>query len=153
MPNKDEFEVTFVGGGADDSRSSREEVLLKAKTFHYDNNNKQVESVETTETFQQVQEPTSAQKQPTEPLVETISMNNECHDDQVISCAICHMEMEDGDRVGDLPCNHVMHIECLKAWIVRRNVCPLCLQSNIATPRRTSENQTHYRPELVVTGE
>ncbi|CAB9499664.1 protein ligase RNF12 [Seminavis robusta] len=82
----------------------------------------------------------------------------------LITCAICHTEMEDGDRVGDLPCNHVMHIECLKTWIVRRNVCPLCLAENIATPRRHSrESNNHddstihpidlHRPGLVVTGE
>jgi Ring finger domain len=52
------------------------------------------------------------------------------------TCAICYVPLEDGDRVGALPCGHEFHVHpCLKHWLSRRNVCPLCLTENIATPR------------------
>jgi Ring finger domain len=52
------------------------------------------------------------------------------------TCTICYAPLEDGDRVGALPCGHEFHVHpCLKHWLTRRNVCPLCLAENIATPR------------------
>jgi hypothetical protein len=41
-------------------------------------------------------------------------------------CAICIVDLEDGDRIGDLPCRHLYHVSCLKRWIGHRNSCPLC---------------------------
>jgi len=32
----------------------------------------------------------------------------------VPSCTICFVPLEDGDRVGALPCTHVFHVDCLK---------------------------------------
>jgi len=49
------------------------------------------------------------------------------------SCAICFGPIERGDVVGDIPCQHILHKECLKVWLKRRNVCPLCLRADIAT--------------------
>jgi len=55
--------------------------------------------------------------------------------DQDQTCMICIGALKNGDRVGDLPgCSHTFHVECLKLWIKRRNVCPLCQNTNIATP-------------------
>ena len=51
-------------------------------------------------------------------------------------CTICYSPVNDGDRVGALPsCNHIFHVDCLKVWLARRNVCPLCLSEGIATPQ------------------
>jgi len=55
-----------------------------------------------------------------------------------LSCTICFGPIEDGNRVGQLPCEHIFHVECLKEWLQRRNCCPLCMQANIATPRSPS---------------
>mmetsp|Transcript_23899 Transcript_23899/g.36933 ORF Transcript_23899/g.36933 Transcript_23899/m.36933 type:complete len:441 (+) Transcript_23899:281-1603(+) len=52
-----------------------------------------------------------------------------------ISCAICFAPLEDGERVGALSCNHDFHVDCLKTWLSRRNVCPLCQTPNAAIPR------------------
>uniref|UniRef100_A0A7R9ZJN8 RING-type domain-containing protein n=1 Tax=Craspedostauros australis TaxID=1486917 RepID=A0A7R9ZJN8_9STRA len=41
-------------------------------------------------------------------------------------CAICIVDIEVGDRVGNLPCHHVFHVDCLKPWIKKQNACPLC---------------------------
>ena len=46
---------------------------------------------------------------------------------EIATCAICLVDLERGDRVGDLRCCHAFHSDCLKAWIKRRkNHCPLC---------------------------
>jgi hypothetical protein len=59
------------------------------------------------------------------------------------SCAICYGTLVDGDRVGALPhCEHVFHVDCLKVWLTRRNVCPLCLSENIATPHFANTEST-----------
>jgi hypothetical protein len=52
------------------------------------------------------------------------------------ACAICCGELLEGDRVGALSCQHNFHVECLKEWLTFRNVCPLCLAVDVATPHR-----------------
>lgn len=42
------------------------------------------------------------------------------------NCLICMVGLEEGDRIGDLSCQHNFHADCLKEWIKRRNACPLC---------------------------
>jgi hypothetical protein len=59
-------------------------------------------------------------------------------DDNPASCTICFGPLEKGQLVGDLPCSHVFHKECLKGWLSRRNVCPLCLHEQVAAPQFTS---------------
>jgi hypothetical protein len=62
-------------------------------------------------------------------------------------CMICLAEFQSGERVGDLPCGHVFHVEpCLKQWIVRKNHCPLCQANDLALPcvdahRRPADDQ------------
>ena len=81
--------------------------------------------------------------------------DNSSHDDGEsgtgMNCSICFAPFLDGDRVGALPCDHVFHVDCLKSWLPRRNVCPLCLTQNIASlrfdetmpgaPKETSRSQ------------
>jgi hypothetical protein len=43
-----------------------------------------------------------------------------------IRCPICLVRLRDGDVVGDLMCTHLLHKDCLKDWLPRRNKCPLC---------------------------
>jgi hypothetical protein len=54
-------------------------------------------------------------------------------DDPAACCIICFVPLEEGDRIGDLSCDHVYHVDCLKGWVQRKNSCPLC-----ATPMATS---------------
>jgi hypothetical protein len=54
--------------------------------------------------------------------------------DGTVRCAICLLPLQHGiDIIGDIPCNHCMHKHCLKEWLIRKNRCPLCQLSNIAT--------------------
>ena len=49
-------------------------------------------------------------------------------------CAICLSNFQNGNRVGDLPCGHLFHKDCLKAWLQRKNQCPLCNNDRVAQP-------------------
>jgi len=73
--------------------------------------------------------------------------NNTCsdEDDDTFECTICLTEVEEGDRVGILSCQHIFHAECLQQWISRRNVCPLCQDPNIASPRPVENNSGSNR--------
>ena len=58
------------------------------------------------------------------------------NDEDTFECTICLTEIEDGDQVGVLPCTHIYHVDCLKQWLKRKNACPLCQITDIASPRR-----------------
>ncbi|XP_047306390.1 uncharacterized RING finger protein P32A8.03c-like [Impatiens glandulifera] len=43
------------------------------------------------------------------------------------ACAICQEEFKQGDDdICKLRCNHIYHFECIKAWLMQRNFCPIC---------------------------
>lgn len=56
-----------------------------------------------------------------------------------VSCVICFSQIDDGDRVGALKCQHVFHAECLKSWLARKNICPLCQRAGVAESMYDSE--------------
>jgi hypothetical protein len=42
-------------------------------------------------------------------------------------CSICFEQIEAGENIYDIPCNHIFHKECMTKWIDRRKKsCPLC---------------------------
>jgi hypothetical protein len=47
-------------------------------------------------------------------------------------CVICFTNLKEGDRVGNIPCNHLFHVHCLKEWLKKKNECPLCSATSIA---------------------
>jgi hypothetical protein len=62
------------------------------------------------------------------------TLNEDVNDanDSPLDCSICLQEITTSDTVGDIPCNHMFHKGCLKAWLVRHNRCPLCQRWKIA---------------------
>ena len=58
--------------------------------------------------------------------------SNDADDVKDHTCSICFVDLVDGDRMGVLPCKHIFHVACLKKWLRRRNVCPLCLHPDVA---------------------
>jgi hypothetical protein len=36
------------------------------------------------------------------------------------TCSICILELEDGERIADLSCNHYFHADCLSEWIKKK---------------------------------
>ncbi|KAJ9565479.1 hypothetical protein OSB04_001445 [Centaurea solstitialis] len=41
-------------------------------------------------------------------------------------CVVCQVEFEKEERVGVLQCKHRFHAECIKKWLLHKNLCPLC---------------------------
>jgi len=77
---------------------------------------------------------------------ESASCNSSCDSHEIISdgtCSICLSDIEEGELIGDLPCHHAFHVDCLKTWIPRKNSCPMCLHNNIAYVK--SKRRAHYK--------
>ena len=47
-------------------------------------------------------------------------------DEEDESCVICQEEYEKEEKIGFLDCGHEYHADCLKKWLLRENVCPIC---------------------------
>lgn len=47
-------------------------------------------------------------------------------------CCICQEEYKNGDDIGGLECGHDFHTNCIKKWLVQKNLCPVC--KSAATP-------------------
>lgn len=41
-------------------------------------------------------------------------------------CIICQADYENNENIGTLDCGHEYHAECLKQWLLLKNICPLC---------------------------
>lgn len=48
------------------------------------------------------------------------------HDED--SCAICLADFVEHETVGQLPCGHVFHRDCIACWICDHPSCPICRQ-------------------------
>jgi hypothetical protein len=42
------------------------------------------------------------------------------------TCVVCLDDLDVGNHVRRLPCNHVFHAECIRTWLRRKNACPCC---------------------------
>ncbi|KAE9585169.1 putative transcription factor C2H2 family [Lupinus albus] len=42
------------------------------------------------------------------------------------SCIICQEEYKHQEKIGVLGCEHEYHADCLKKWLLVKNVCPIC---------------------------
>jgi len=41
-------------------------------------------------------------------------------------CAVCQYEYKEIEKVSKLPCGHIFHIDCIKGWLDKNKVCPIC---------------------------
>lgn len=48
-------------------------------------------------------------------------------------CCICQEEYADGENVGSLDCGHEFHSNCIKQWLMQKNLCPICKTTALAT--------------------
>ncbi|XWS25586.1 hypothetical protein CRYUN_Cryun27aG0080800 [Craigia yunnanensis] len=41
-------------------------------------------------------------------------------------CCVCREEYNDGEDLGTLECGHNFHADCIKQWLMLKNLCPIC---------------------------
>ena len=78
--------------------------------------------------------------------LEKDGLEDDDDDDLETMCIICFQAIQDGERVGVLPCTHVFHVDCLKTWLRRRNVCPMCNISDVAEPQYDEDDRVEPVP-------
>lgn len=52
---------------------------------------------------------------------------------EVEPCCICQEEYAVGDDLGILDCGHDFHTNCIKQWLMQKNLCPICKTTGLAT--------------------
>ncbi|CAH2053663.1 unnamed protein product [Thlaspi arvense] len=57
-------------------------------------------------------------------------------DRETDSCTICQENYKNKDKIATLDCKHEYHAECLKKWLVIKNVCPICKSEALATEKK-----------------
>uniref|UniRef100_A0A2N9IFM7 RING-type E3 ubiquitin transferase n=1 Tax=Fagus sylvatica TaxID=28930 RepID=A0A2N9IFM7_FAGSY len=48
-------------------------------------------------------------------------------------CCICQEEYAVGDDLGALDCGHDFHTNCIKQWLMQKNLCPICKTTALLT--------------------
>ncbi|XP_062094431.1 probable E3 ubiquitin-protein ligase ZFP1 isoform X1 [Humulus lupulus] len=57
----------------------------------------------------------------------------ECHYKEDDCCIICQDDYKSLEKIGILNCGHEYHAECLKKWLLIKNVCPVCKSEALST--------------------
>lgn len=56
-----------------------------------------------------------------------------CSSEEPEACIICQVEYEEDEMIGTLDCGHNYHGECIKRWLLEKNLCPICKKTGLAT--------------------
>ncbi|XP_042046867.1 probable E3 ubiquitin-protein ligase RHG1A isoform X3 [Salvia splendens] len=48
-------------------------------------------------------------------------------------CSICREEYNKGEELGALECGHNFHADCIKEWLMHKNLCPICKTTGLTT--------------------
>ncbi|BAT89501.1 E3 ubiquitin-protein [Vigna angularis] len=59
-------------------------------------------------------------------------------DQEIDICIICQDEYKNKEEIGILQCGHEYHADCIKRWLHKKNVCPMCKSKALTIYR--SEN-------------
>ncbi|GAB5356748.1 hypothetical protein AAMO2058_000315600 [Amorphochlora amoebiformis] len=54
-----------------------------------------------------------------------------------LTCSVCRDDFEMGEEALGLPCGHFFHSHCIRPWIVKKNVCPMCRYELPAAKRKS----------------
>ncbi|VVA92731.1 unnamed protein product [Arabis nemorensis] len=55
---------------------------------------------------------------------------------EVEPCCVCQEEYKEGEEMGMLECGHDFHSHCIKEWLKRKNLCPICKTTGLNTTER-----------------
>lgn len=47
------------------------------------------------------------------------------------NCSICYEEYKQGEKLKQLNCKHVYHINCISTWLNKEKKCPMCKEEII----------------------
>ncbi|KAI5191278.1 E3 ubiquitin-protein ligase synoviolin [Nematocida sp. AWRm77] len=61
-----------------------------------------------------------------------------------LTCLICHEEMETAKK---LECSHMFHLDCLKEWLHRQQICPVCRKEFVVKGAPSSVREDAERTE------
>ncbi|KAI3384875.1 hypothetical protein SNEBB_008496 [Seison nebaliae] len=59
-------------------------------------------------------------------------------------CSICYLNYRLGETVGQLPCNHIFHFECIVRCLVYGQICPNCRRIYPAFPIKKDDDEAHF---------
>ncbi|KAG2314450.1 hypothetical protein Bca4012_065133 [Brassica carinata] len=54
-------------------------------------------------------------------------------------CCVCQEEYKEGEEMGVLECGHDFHSQCIKEWLKRKNLCPICKTTGLNTAEKPSK--------------
>ncbi|XP_060189954.1 probable E3 ubiquitin-protein ligase ZFP1 [Lycium barbarum] len=57
-------------------------------------------------------------------------------EDHKTDCVICQIDYADQDKIGILECRHEYHEDCIKKWLVVKNICPMCKSTALSTKKQ-----------------
>lgn len=66
-------------------------------------------------------------------------------DDGKLECSICIENLEVDEEVTVLPCHHLFHEECIKAWLREHDSCPHC-RKPITPPEQRDQQHRRRTP-------
>mmetsp|Transcript_30329 Transcript_30329/g.38906 ORF Transcript_30329/g.38906 Transcript_30329/m.38906 type:complete len:571 (+) Transcript_30329:235-1947(+) len=47
---------------------------------------------------------------------------------EVDACSICLVDLEENQEIQRLPCKHIFHPQCIRHWLAKHAICPMCKQ-------------------------
>ncbi|KAL6202124.1 hypothetical protein ACLB2K_025835 [Fragaria x ananassa] len=59
-----------------------------------------------------------------------------CPEKEVDFCIICQDYYKNQEKIGTLHCGHEYHADCLKKWLLVKNVCPICKSEALITGKK-----------------
>jgi hypothetical protein len=54
---------------------------------------------------------------------EVLPSTNASH---TVTCAVCLEDYDDGDKLVELVCGHLFHDSCIRGWLAKHKLCPMC---------------------------
>lgn len=48
-------------------------------------------------------------------------------------CCICREDYSEGEGIGTLDCKHDFHTDCIRQWLMIKNLCPICKTTALVT--------------------